>query len=146
MHYKLQYTLKIVLHYWELQYICFRKCNALHFSPKGAVKMKTVKLFATFVTFFGIFHLFMQKLANNDLNDFLNKVYFLWNSIKRTSNYYFLCFKCRKSNANLVLQLFQKSNAVLHYFPYFQIVMHYTAVLENSNAVQYCSTSNAVLQ
>ena len=47
------------------------------FSPKGTLKMKTVKLFATFVTFFGIFHLFMQKLANNDLNDFLDKVYFM---------------------------------------------------------------------
>ena len=46
------------------------KTKCITFSPKGAVIMKTVKLFA-------IFHLFMQKLVNNDLNDFVNKVYFL---------------------------------------------------------------------
>ena len=67
----------------------------------------------------------LQKLVNNDLNDFVNKVY--------SRIYYFSGFKCRKSNANLALQLFQKSNAVLHYFPYFQIVMHYTAVLQNKS-------------
>ena len=59
-------------------------------------------------------------------------------------NPYFLTGFMAKVMQNCNAIFFQNSNAFLHYFPYFQIVMHYTALQENSNALQVMHYSTSL--